>query len=270
MSLGENENRQSGFARFVDRVDDGVIMRWSFRALLAGAVAVLALDLHGLVGSHAAIPNATPGGAMQPILPPAVDAPGSTTPGADPRRHVTTDETMLRHPMVFELAGDGVLLARGSIDQGASQRFRAELEARGEYIRTVQLDSPGGALDDAMAMGRLIRDRGYATEVADGALCASSCPLIFAAGERRVAGEKAAIGLHQFFAATGTLLEPAQVMADAQMTTARISRYLTDMDVDPALWLHALDTPPRSLYYLSPEEMQRYALVTPGSVAITR
>ena len=52
-------------------------------------------------------------------------------------------------------------------------------------------------------------------------------------------------------------------MADAQATTARISRHLASMDVDPALWLHALDTPPRALYYFTAEEMARYRLATP-------
>jgi hypothetical protein len=51
-------------------------------------------------------------------------------------------------------------------------------------------------------------------------------------------------------------------MADAQMTTARISRLLIELDVDPALWLHALDTPPRALYYLSADQMRKYRLVT--------
>jgi hypothetical protein len=34
------------------------------------------------------------------------------------------------------------------------------------------------------------------------------------------------------------------------------------MDVDPALWLHALDTPPRSLYYFTPDELLRYKLIS--------
>ena len=51
-------------------------------------------------------------------------------------------------------------------------------------------------------------------------------------------------------------------MSDAQATTARISRHLAEMDVDPALWLHALDTPPRALYYFSPAELAKYKLVT--------
>ena len=51
-------------------------------------------------------------------------------------------------------------------------------------------------------------------------------------------------------------------MADAQATTARISRHLAEMDVDPALWLHALDTPPRALYYFTPDELAGYRMVT--------
>jgi hypothetical protein len=107
-----------------------------------------------------------------------------------------------------------------------------------------------------------VRELGIATVVADGALCASSCPLFFAGGKTRSAGEKAAIGVHQFYAATLSETAPEQAMADAQATTARISRHLSEMGIDPALWLHALDTPPRALYYLSPDELAEYKLVT--------
>ncbi len=262
-----------GLSRFFARLDDGEMMRWSFRALLAGAVAVLALDLYQLVETGNAAPQpgiGMPGATGQPILPPAVSAPDAPAPSVDPREPVTADEAVLRHPMRFELVSDGVLLAQGSIDQGAAARFAAEVAARGEYVRTIRLDSPGGSLEDAMAMARTTRERGFATEVVDGGLCASSCPLVLAGGTTRMAGDNAAVGLHQFFAAQNVAIEPAQVMADAQMTTARISRLLSEMDVDPALWLHALDTPPRALYYLSVEEMQRYRLVTTQSPVATR
>ena len=113
-----------------------------------------------------------------------------------------------------------------------------------------------------MAMARLVRERGISTMVADGALCASACPLLLAGGVSRHAGDKTAIGVHQFYAPADVSLDPAQAIADTQTTTARISRYLAGMGVDPALWLHALDTPPQRLYYLSHDEMRRYGLVT--------
>jgi hypothetical protein len=154
------------------------------------------------------------------------------------------------------------MLAEGSIEQGAAARFAAEIEQRGEYVRTLRLNSPGGSLDDAMAMARLVRERGYRTEVLDGALCASSCPLLFAGGTTRRPARRPRSACTSSMPPSGSASEPAQAMSDAQITTARISRHLAEMGVDPALWLHALDTPPRQLYYLTAEEMARYNLVT--------
>src|SRR3989442_1259589 len=67
----------------------------------------------------------------------------------------------------------------------------------GGYIKTVVLNSPGGSVADAMAIGRLIRAKKFATEVEAAKYCASSCPLVFAGGIERRAGEKAVIGVHQ-------------------------------------------------------------------------
>ncbi len=265
----------NAFLRYLARFDDGEIIRWAFRGLLVGAVAVIGLDLKALYEEQTMLldPMATGGGAIfvEPALPPVARPGPDGAPALDPRDNVTLDDQALRNPLRFELKAGGVMAVEGSIDPGAAERFAAEMDARGEYVTTVTLNSPGGSLDDAMAMARLIRARSIGAEVADGALCASSCPLVLAGGVVRQVGEKAAVGLHQFYSAIDTAgLNPAQAMSDAQATAARISRYLAEMGVDPALWLHALDTPPRSLYYLSREEMQTYRLVTGGSTLASR
>src|SRR5690606_9054412 len=108
----------------------------------------------------------------------------------------------------------------------------------------------------------------YATRVAPGALCASSCPLAFAGGRERQATPASAIGVHQVYAALEGGALPSGIkaagdaMSDAQRTTAAITRYLGRMGIDPALWLHALEPPPDRLYYLTPEELTGYRLVT--------
>jgi hypothetical protein len=248
--------------RYLARFDDGEVVRWAFRGLLIGAVGVLAMDLRDLAETNGwSSPEAGLTEPLEPVLPPAVET-NAPAPSADPREFVTADEAKLRQPMAFTLGAGGVMTAEGSIEPGSAARFSAEIEQRGEYVKAVSLNSPGGALDDAMAMAKTVRELGIATVVADGALCASSCPLFFSGGKTRSAGEKAAIGVHQFYAATLSETAPEQAMADAQATTARISRHLSEMGVDPALWLHALDTPPRALYYLSPGELAEYKLVT--------
>ena len=121
---------------------------------------------------------------------------------------------------------------------------------------------------DALAIGSLVHQSGLDTRVAAGSLCASSCPLIFAAGTRRIAGEGAAIGVHQIYAAAlggspvDALKAAGTAMSDAQSTTGEIISYLTEMGVDPALWLHALQTPPNQLRYFTGEEMIALRLAT--------
>ncbi|MEQ1771185.1 MAG: ATP-dependent Clp protease proteolytic subunit, partial [Devosia sp.] len=162
----------------------------------------------------------------------------------------------------------GVLSLTGTIDPGSAARVAAEVAARGEYIKTVALDSPGGSVADALEIGMLLRGKGYSTTVAAGALCASSCPLIFMGGKQRLATAQSAIGVHQIYAATqpGSVADRLQAagnaMSDAQRLTAAITRYVADMGVDAEVWLHALETPPERLYYFSADELVALKLAT--------
>lgn len=250
--------------RCAARFDEGEVLRWAFRGLLVGTIGVLAMDYYELQGEAAKSMLQVQSPDATPLLPPLVspDAPAQ----GDPRTLFTGDQDALRQPMRFTLGAGGVLEATGTIDPGSQERLNAEIELRGEYVKVVSLNSPGGSVQDAMAMGKLLRDNKITTQVIDGALCASSCPLVLAGGEKRLVGEKAAVGVHQFYAMTAASAPepagPAEAMSQAQATTARISRYLSDLGIDPALWLHAMDTPPQALYYLSPGEMKTYRLST--------
>lgn len=258
----------AALSRYFARFDDGEVLRWAFRGLLAGTIGVLGMDFYEMYTRQSEPAQVEMPEIVTPLLPPVAD-PDSPLPD-DPRTLFTGDREELRKPMRFTLGSGGVLEAVGTIDPGAQTRLNAELELRGEYVKLVSLNSPGGSVQDAMAMGKLLRDNKIATEVIDGALCASSCPLILAGGEKRLVGENAAVGVHQFYAMAGPAgskpVGPASAMSEAQATTARISRYLAELDVDPALWLHAMDTPPQSLYYLSADELTKYRLKT-GSPA---
>lgn len=244
-----------GAIRWLAGLEDGAILRVAFFALLAGTASVLYVDFRELTAGQSAGPQ--PG---HPILPPSNPA----LPQG-PMPNVTTAPELLDQPLDIALGNGGQLHLTGTIDPGAAERFAAEIAARGEYVQTVLLDSPGGSVVDALAIGSLIHEKGLATEVAAGSLCASSCPIIFASGAERIAGPDAAIGVHQIYASamSGDPLRAAGVaMADAQSTTAEIIAHLTQSGVDPAMWLHALQTPPDQLYYFSPEELTALKIVT--------
>jgi hypothetical protein len=246
-------------ARFA-RLDDGQIIRAAFFGMLVATAAILFVDYRELT----AFDSSTAAPADQPILP-AFDP---DSPSAPPGPAVTTPIDVLKQQLEVKLVSGGVLTLTGTVDPGAAARVLAEIGARGEYIKTVALDSPGGAVAEALEIGALIRARGYTTSVAAGALCASSCPLIFMGGRERLANAQAAIGVHQIYAATqpGSLAErlaaAGNAMADAQRLTADITRYVEDMGVDSEVWLHALETPPERLYYFSANELVALKLAT--------
>lgn len=249
-----------GFVARVAAISDGAILRAAFFALLAGTLGVLWIDYQELTEADTA-GLATP---FEPVLP-AFDP---DSPASAPGPQVTSDLEALRQPLSIMLGTGGVLTLSGTIDPGSAARFATEVEARGEYVTTVAFDSPGGSVTDALEIGKLIAEKGFATSVAEGAICASSCPLAFAGGRERHATSRSAIGVHQIYAAmpAGALPSGARAagdaMSDAQKTTAAVTRHLSDMGIDPALWLHALETPPDRLYYLSPAELTGYRLVT--------
>lgn len=244
---------------------DREIGRWAFLGLVAGVAGSLAVGLVEFTREAlASLPTsveATDVSAHRASQP----APTRATP---PTGFATAYDALLGSPMTFTPAG-AVLLAEGSFDAGSAARFAAAIKTQPEVTR-ISFNSPGGALDDAIAMARLIRERGLSTEVVDGAICASSCPLAFAGGLERKAGSKAAVAVHQFYTMSTTSTEPARAMAEAQMTAARISRHLGQMGVDPAAWLHALDTPPDQLYYFTSAEMTRYRLVSAPVATVSR
>jgi hypothetical protein len=249
---------------------DQDVLRWIFRSVIAITVAALSADLAAGNGWIAAsdpspgpeAPQMSPG----PDLPiPSILAPW--LPGGD--RRVTPlprPDGATAKPMTFELVGGGRLLATGTITPGLSEKFAAEVARRGDYIRTVVLNSPGGSVNDALAMGRLIREKQFATEIESGRYCASSCPLVFAGGVERRAGDKASIGVHQVAAVSSANAAPRDEMDVAQRISARCQRYLGEMGINLQVWVHAMETPHDRLFVFKPDELKSLNIVTTGTV----
>src|SRR3954454_7375075 len=244
------------------------VLRWLFRGVVAVTIAGLGADLAAGNGWIAA-PD--PAGQDAPQLSPGPDLPVPSIlapwlPGGDKRvTPLPRPDGAMGKPMTFELVGGGRLMATGTITPGISETFAAEVAKRGDYIKTVVLNSPGGSVNDALVMGRLIRDKKFATEVEPGKYCASSCPLVFAGGVERRAGDKAAIGVHQVAAVSSSNAVPRDEMDVAQRISARCQRYLGEMGINLQVWVHAMETPHDRLFVFKPEELKSLNLVTAGA-----
>ena len=251
------------------------ILRWIFRGAVLAALGVLAVDIASInewiiypdpAVAPAEISEDSPALNL-PRLMPSIFAP-LLPDGGKRLLPLPQPEGALAKPMTFELVGGGRLMASGTITAGVSQSFAAEAEQHSEYIRTVVLNSPGGSVIEALAIGRLIREKRFATEVEAGKYCVSSCPLVFAGGVDRRAGEKATIGVHQMTAMRSAENGPPRdEMSVAQNISARCQRYLGDMGVSLQVWVHAMETPHDRLFVFRPDELKSLNLVTAAAVA---
>jgi hypothetical protein len=254
-SLSANTSaRWSVVTGWIARFDDGRLLGAVFYGLVAAVVLTVFMDYRSMtLEDREFVPVID-----RPVLPPAA---GGAADGSE-RPSIETPAEKLRDRASFTLEKNGILKMQGTIEPGSADIFTKEIDRIGEYIKQIELDSPGGSVEDALRIGQLVRERKFQTRVAQGRLCASSCPLVFAGGVRRTADPGAAIGVHQVFSAGAENFSTEEAVVTAQRTTAKINRHLIDNGVDPALWLHALDTPPDQLYYLTHEELERYRLVS--------
>lgn len=266
------------FDRLMRRIPDGAILRLVFFVLLGLSAGVVGLDYYEMSAAEAEIARAarseplplrrpTPGDQIRPYLPRTIpvgpDRGEPTLPGYD---GPVGGEAMAA-PMRFIDAGDGAVSAIGRIDIGTAATFKALLEEPGRRIETLYLHSPGGSVEDAMAMARLVREKRIDTRVPPDGYCASACPLLFAGGVERSAGTSAWIGLHQVYAVDLPGVAPERDLdasiADIQATIGECQELLVDMGVKPEVFIKAMKTPPEALYVLTEEELRDFDMVTP-------
>jgi hypothetical protein len=268
--MPQSSTMQQRFHAWLSERADETVLRWIFGSVVTVTIIVLAVDLAGMNGllgnpESAEITQQQPSFDLPNIVP-SVLAP--LLPGGDKRlMPLPRPDGAMAKPMTFELVGGGKLMATGTITSGISESFAAEVGKRGDYIKTVVLNSPGGSVTDALAMGRLIRENKFATEVEAGKYCASSCPLVFAGGIERRAGDKAAIGVHQIAALSSANAPPRDEMSAAQNISARCQRYLGDMGISLQVWVHAMETPHDKLFVFKPDELKSLNLVTAAVAA---
>jgi hypothetical protein len=266
--------RQRFHVWLLDHADEA-ILRWIFRSFVLVTIVLLVVDLAGTQGWIAYPDPAVTPAEIQPGSPalhlpsmvPSILAP--LLPGSDKRLTPLPQPVgAIAEPMTFDLVSGNKLMATGTITPGSSQSFATEVGRHSEYIKTVVLNSPGGSVTDALAMGRLIREKKFATEVEAGKYCVSSCPLIFAGGVERRAAERATIGVHQV-AAIGSVANgpPRNEMSMAQNISARCERYLADMGVSLQVWVHAMETPHDRLFVFKPDELKSLNMVTTAPIS---
>lgn len=130
----------------------------------------------------------------------------------------------------------------------------AALDRGGGEIGILVIDrpgSPGGDVDAAMRIGRVLRRQ--ATPVSLQAPCASACVLMIAGGVRRAIltdGDDRLVGLHRPFSTTPSASFQAE-QSRVSAYSARIRGYLTEMNIGPDLFEAMIRVPPEDIRWVN-------------------
>lgn len=131
----------------------------------------------------------------------------------------------------------------------------AQALAEAANVRMLLLNSPGGDVESALRIGRMVRTLGITVIVPPGAECLSACVFILAAGADRI--PKGRVGIHRPY----FMAPPGRAIGEALRELEQESRdYLIEMNVPARLAEDMFSIDPRDMEFLDEEQLRDYRL----------
>jgi ATP-dependent protease ClpP protease subunit len=159
--------------------------------------------------------------------------------------------------------GRAQLALTGQITKGDAATLKAAVNHVGQSTNakvngvafiTLELNSPGGDVMEAIEIGKLVRARSMFTAALRE--CSSACVFILVSGVTRAVSDEARIGLHRpyFDPAYFAELEATDARAKYEELVEVARQYFASMNADERAFKVMLRTPSDKVYYLSPRE----------------
>lgn len=155
----------------------------------------------------------------------------------------------------------------GKIDAGFAdlvERVAAMAKRMGIAHRILDLDSPGGQVEDAIRAGDAIGDAGWMLWVREGAVCHSACVLILAAGDNRLISGQ--VGIHRMIRINSTATTRAELNAELRGVQDQLNAYLERNGAAQAIADLMMTVPSRDLRLLTQDELRLYGLAGANAV----
>ncbi|MEP2757504.1 MAG: hypothetical protein ABJP66_00300 [Hyphomicrobiales bacterium] len=141
----------------------------------------------------------------------------------------------------------------GKIESGDYDSFLLSLQ-NSPSAKKIILNSPGGAVWDALRIANSIRKSGLSTEVPSDAVCLSACFYLAISGnDRTVNGE---LGVHQIWTPGDNQINAAAI----QQILSEIVTYVIEAGIDPWTIPLMLKTPKDGMYVFSRREIQEFGI----------
>jgi ATP-dependent protease ClpP protease subunit len=155
--------------------------------------------------------------------------------------------------------GPNDIIIDGEIDSSTLAEFNALARKTGGW-GIVMLNSPGGDLDSAIAIGRIVRAQNLETDVPNWATCASACIFILCAGVDRSAFGR--IGIHRphysndYFAGLG----PEEARKKYEQLESMTRDYLHEVGMPDSLFVSMMRVSSDKIQWLSNESIHNFGL----------
>ncbi len=150
---------------------------------------------------------------------------------------------------------------RGKIDAGFAdlvERVGAMAERMEIDQRILDIDSPGGQVEDAIRAGDAIGNAHWTLWVREDAACHSACVLILAAGDNRLISGQ--VGIHRMIRMSSTATTREQLNKELREVQKQLNDYLERNGAAQAIADLMMTVPSRDLRLLTVDELREYGL----------
>lgn len=191
---------------------------------------------------------------------------------ADAGSLLQDDDPRLTPARVMTLQQEGLtqVVIDGFIHTPTVEAFRSKVSELGGDYGIVYFNSSGGDLSAAEELGRLIRAKGYATQIgkltADQkqigrGVCESACPIAFVGGKFRLLDSNTGqLGVHRFYLAKqGRWASDSGVLFTAERN---LRAYLDEMGISPEFLEVMMKTPADKILPISKRSSYQWKLGT--------
>jgi hypothetical protein len=128
-------------------------------------------------------------------------------------------------------------LIRGLIEYGDEEKFAAVAALHRASV--VNMQTPGGNIPAAIAIGRMVREHKLDTFLGRGGQCSSACPLILLSGRHVIVQQYSILTFHAANMPEGTMM---------------MAMYLDEIGLTPRQIDYMLRTPPPGFQMASPAD----------------
>lgn len=165
--------------------------------------------------------------------------------------------------------GPPIILVHSAIRRGDAAAFETAFEQvrslsdqriNGVPFVTVELDSPGGDVIEAVEIGRQIYQHFMMTLVRPGRECVSACVFILVAGAVRTPADEASIGLHRPLLVSWSKMNSARAHQKYDELMEYLRDYFRRLGVSPVVYDAMMGTNSFGMRYFSPAELDRFGL----------